>query len=47
MKGAFVIKEVVSGTPLLEVTPRQLRRLARATGGWVITRKEGRASSPD
>jgi 5-methylcytosine-specific restriction endonuclease McrA len=53
-KGAFVIKDVVSGKKLLEITPRKLVRVARPTQGWMITRhlvldntrKEGGASSP-
>lgn len=53
-KGAFVIKDVISGKKLLEVTPRKLVRVARPTQGWMITRqpmlesirKEGGASSP-
>ena len=52
-KGAFVIKDVISRKKLVEVTPRKLRRLARPTQGWMITRlpvpdslrKEGGASS--
>src|SRR6266566_6644493 len=54
VKGAFVVKDVVSGKKLLEVTPRKLRRLSRPVGGWMISRfpvpqitgKEGGASSP-
>jgi len=54
VKGAFVVKEVVSGKTLLEVTPRKLHRLSRPVQGWMITRfpfaqstgKEGGASSP-
>ncbi len=53
-KGAFVIKDVTSGKKLVEVTPRQLLRVARPTQGWMITRqpvlenlrKESGASSP-
>jgi hypothetical protein len=53
-KGAFVIKDVRSGKKLCEVTPRKLRRVARPTQGWMMTRqlvresirKEGGASSP-
>ena len=53
-KGAFVIKDVASGKKLCEVTPRKLRRVARPTQGWMMTRqpvresirKEGGASSP-
>jgi len=53
-KGAFVIKDVISGKKLVEVTPRQLLRVARPTQGWMITRqpvlesirKESGASSP-
>jgi hypothetical protein len=37
-KGAFVIKDVISGKKLVEVTPRKLRRLARPTQGWMISR---------
>ncbi len=52
-KGAFVIKDVISGKKLLEVTPRKVERIARPTQGWMITRqpvaasirKEGGASS--
>ena len=54
VKGAFVVKDVVSGKTLIEVTPRKLRRLSRPVQGWMITRfpvsqstgKEGGASSP-
>jgi hypothetical protein len=54
VKGAFVVKDVVSGKTLLEVTPRKLRRLSRPVQGWMISRfpvsqitgKEGGASSP-
>jgi hypothetical protein len=53
-KGAFVIKDAISGQKLVEVTPRKLVRVARPTQGWVTTRqlvlevsrKEGGASSP-
>jgi len=53
-KGAFVIKDVISGKKLVEVTPHQLLRVARPTQGWMITRqpvlenlrKESGASSP-
>lgn len=52
-KGAFVIKDVISGKKLVEVRPRILGRLARPTQGWIITRlpvrdrirKESSASS--
>lgn len=54
VKGAFVVKDIVSGKTLLEVTPRKLRRLSRPVQGWIIARfpvsqstgKEGGASSP-
>jgi hypothetical protein len=54
VKGAFVVKDVVSGKTLLEVTPHKLRRLSRPVGGWMISRfpvsqitgKESGASSP-
>lgn len=54
VKGAFVVKDLVSGKTLLEVTPRKLRRLGRPIGGWMISRfpvsqiigKESGASSP-
>ncbi len=53
-KGAFVIKDVISGKKVVEVTPRKLVRLARPTQGWIITRlpvlesirKASGASSP-
>jgi len=53
-KGAFVIKDVISGKKLTEITPRKLERVARSKEGWMITRKpvpesirkEGGASSP-
>ena len=53
-KGAFVIKDIISGKKLLEVVPRKLERVARPTQGWMITRKpvlkssrkESGASSP-
>ena len=38
-KGAFVIKDVTSGKKLVEVTARKLRRIARPTQGWMITRQ--------
>jgi hypothetical protein len=38
-KGAFVIKDAISGEKLLEVTPRALVRVARPTRGWMITRQ--------
>jgi hypothetical protein len=38
-KGAFFIKDVIEGKKLLEVTPRQLVRVARSTQGWMITRQ--------
>jgi 5-methylcytosine-specific restriction endonuclease McrA len=37
-KGAFVVKDVISGKKLVEVTPHKLRRLARPTQGWMISR---------
>lgn len=54
VKGAFVVKDVVSGKTLIEVTPRKLRRLSRPVQGRLITRfpisyitgKEGGVSSP-
>jgi 5-methylcytosine-specific restriction endonuclease McrA len=47
VKGAFVLKDLGTGKPTLEVTPRKLRRLARPVQGWIIHREEVRASSPD
>jgi hypothetical protein len=44
--GAFVIKDIATAQPMLEVTPRKLRRLHRPTRGWIIQREEERASSP-
>jgi hypothetical protein len=54
IKGAFVVKDVMSGKVLVEVTPRKLVRLARPVQGWMITRlpalqilaKEGGTPSP-
>ena len=54
IKGAFVVKDVMRGEVLVEVTPRKLVRLARPVQGWIITRfpfpkitiQEGGASSP-
>jgi len=46
VKGAFVVKDIATAQPLLEVTPRKLRRLHRPTRGWIIQREEERASSP-
>lgn len=54
LKGAFAVKEVVSGKTLLEVTPRKLQRLSRSVQGRMINRfplshvtgKEGGTSSP-
>ena len=37
-QGAFVVKDVISGKKLVEVTPHKLRRLARPTQGWMISR---------
>lgn len=47
VKGAFVLKDLMTGKPILEVTPRKLRRLARPVQGWIIHREEVRASSSD
>jgi hypothetical protein len=38
LTGSFVIKDVMSGKALAEVTPRKLLRLARCLHGWIITR---------
>lgn len=38
-KGAFVIKDCVSSKKLYEITPRKLRRVARPTQGWMMTRQ--------
>jgi 5-methylcytosine-specific restriction endonuclease McrA len=38
VKGAFVVKDVMSGKTLLEVTPRKLLRLARPMHGSLIIR---------
>ncbi len=54
IKGAFVVKDLMSGKAFVEVTPSKLERLARPVQGWIITRlfspqiiaKEGGASSP-
>ncbi len=54
VKGAFVVKDMISGQALVEITPRRLLRLARPVRGWMITRspmshiigKGGGASSP-
>ncbi len=54
VKGAFVVKDIVTGKMLLEVTPRKLRRLSRPVQGWIIARfpisqstgKGGRHSLP-
>ena len=54
VKGSFVLKDVVSGKTLIEVTPRKLRRLSRPVHGWMISRfpisqiteKDGSASFP-
>ena len=53
-KGAFVIKDVVRGKKLTEITSRKLLRVARPSQGWLIacqptqalSGKEGGASSP-
>ena len=45
-KGAFVIKDLMSGKKLLEVVPRKVERVARPIHGWMIHREEERASSP-
>jgi len=44
--GAFVIKDIATAQPMLEVTPRKLRRLHRPMRGWIIQREEERACSP-
>jgi 5-methylcytosine-specific restriction endonuclease McrA len=54
VKGAFVVKDVVSRKTLIEVTPCKLHRLSRPVQGWMITRfpfsqiagTEGGASTP-
>jgi hypothetical protein len=38
-KGAFIIKDVISGKKLAEVTPRTLGRIARPKEGWMIVRQ--------
>jgi hypothetical protein len=40
-KGAFVIKDAISGKKLVEITPRALVRVARPTQGWMITHQPG------
>ncbi len=40
-KGAFVIKDLMSGKKLLEVVPRKVERRARPTHGWTITQQPG------
>ncbi|MDQ2716179.1 MAG: RNA-guided endonuclease IscB [Chloroflexota bacterium] len=40
-KGAFVIKDLMSGKKLLEVVPRKVERVARPTHGWMITQQPG------
>lgn len=47
VKGAFEYKDLITGKSIVEVTSRKLRRLARPVQGWMIHRKEVRASSPD
>jgi len=47
LKGSFVLKNLMTGKTILELTPRKLRRLARPVHGWMVQRKEGRASSLD
>ena len=47
VKGSFVLKDLLTAKPILEVTPGKLRRLARPVRGWIIHREEARASSPD
>jgi RRXRR protein/HNH endonuclease len=47
VKGSFVLKDLTTGKPILEVTPRKLRRLARPVQGWMLHREKVRASSPD
>ena len=42
LKGSFVLKDLLTGKPILEVTPRKLRRLARPVQGWIIYREEAR-----
>ncbi len=46
VKGAFVVKDIATAQPMLEVTPRKLRRLSCPTQRWIIQREEERASSP-
>ena len=47
VNSSFVLKDLLTGKPILEVTPGKLRRLARPVRGWIIHREEARASSPD
>jgi hypothetical protein len=36
-QGSFVIKDLINGKKLLEITPRKLVRRARPSQGWMIT----------
>jgi len=47
VKGSFVLKDLLTGKPILEVTPGKLRRLVRPVRGWIIHSEEARASSPN
>lgn len=51
LKGAFVVKDPLTGKTLLEVIPRKLVRVSRPVHGWILTHlsceeKEERACSP-
>ncbi|GAC1408359.1 MAG: hypothetical protein NVSMB49_28530 [Ktedonobacteraceae bacterium] len=51
LKGAFLLKDLLTGKTLLEVVPSKLRRIARCTRGWMAStiafkEREGGASSP-
>ena len=52
LQGAFVVKDLLSGKTLAEVTPRKLVRRSRPTRGWIVTHvtleteKEERICSP-
>lgn len=53
-KGSFLVKDLVSGKTLVEVSPSKLLRIRRPSQGWLMSRlpasclvaKEGGASSP-
>jgi 5-methylcytosine-specific restriction endonuclease McrA len=51
-KGSFVMRDLFTGKPLLEVAPSRMKRIMRPQAGWLVfseicIAKEGGASSPN